>query len=207
MRDSLAKLIAVKGVRGVAVADFSGTILEIAGSLDAPTMSGLFAAYVQVVERAIHADGRAPPLSLCAQFEGGRVILEQHGDRYLAVVADREAQILMLNAARGFLGSELRNRNANDEVPQQRTAVVGTSGLAVPGTVGTQVVQHISTTLERHLGARARFLLQDELTKMGATPQTLRFEQVADLLQAASVHIPNPTAQAQFISEALGDTP
>lgn len=202
----LSKLMRVTGITGAAIFDTTGRCAGLAGSVEQGTMQQLVTSYERLIAKAVSIDNTNLPTRICVQFADGSIFIEQHGDWLLVITASKETNDLMLNAARSYAANELSKQPVTEV--RRSASLVDTrtvSGLATPTVVGRAVVDHIVLTYERYLGARARFLLEEEMERLGATAQSLRFEQVADLLKAAANRIPNSNHRARFISEALGD--
>jgi hypothetical protein len=64
---------------------------------------------------------------------------------------------------------------------------------------------HFSLVYERYVGPLGKRLLEQDVLRMGTTPDELRFDQVADLLDILARRLP-PERRARFTSVALGDT-
>jgi hypothetical protein len=207
MEGILSQLVRVNGVKGAAIFDLAGATRETAGAVDSRVLRETASIFNKVVERAIAADNSKLPTNLCIRFAHGCAFVEQHRDTILVVIADGSTNSHMLNAARSFVGDELRRASAQ-AINAGRTyagPVSSPGGLAVPNTVGLSVVQHIAMTFERYLGPRSRFILEEELQRLGVSERSLRFEQVGDLLIALSKRIPEAGRRPRFITEALGD--
>ena len=85
-------------------------------------------------------------------------------------------------------------------------AASGSNPPEVPAdAVGAPMINHILRVYMRFLGDQAKYLMRDELVKLGVRPQTLRRGQVTDLLDRLSEYIPNRAERRRFRTEALGD--
>lgn len=84
-------------------------------------------------------------------------------------------------------------------------AGVDLGGEVPPDAVGAPMLNHILRVYMRFTGDQAKYLLRDELMKLGVRPQTLRQGQVTDLLDRLGQYIPNRSERRRFRSEALGD--
>ena len=73
-----------------------------------------------------------------------------------------------------------------------------------PDAVGSAFVRHVLRVFTRFAGDQAKFILRDELVRMGVRPQTLRKSQVADFLAALGDTIPSRRERRRFRTEALG---
>ena len=73
--------------------------------------------------------------------------------------------------------------------------------------VGIKVMQHTLVRLARLIGREAATgLLEEELSRIGATPGTILHAQFADLIKSVAVRIADPKKRETFMIQALGDT-
>lgn len=79
-----------------------------------------------------------------------------------------------------------------------------TSNARVAGAVGVKVMRHLLTVTQRYFGQEAQGILERELRKLGATPQTLTSANFADVIRSVSRLLGREHRDA-YIAEVLGD--
>jgi hypothetical protein len=79
------------------------------------------------------------------------------------------------------------------------------NGNRVRGSVGPAVMQHILKALFRFVGAHAKAIIVEELSRLSATPATVMPAIFTDFIHNVASRIPDPGVQDEFIDIALGD--
>lgn len=207
LADTLAKLTRVPSVLGVGISDRIGRCVATAGAFPRAGIEELIRVGLAAHDRVAAADPDGDWRVLTIATGTTQLVVEKLDGGWLLVVFAGDANRALVNTARGFVIADLASmfRVPAEEVPTNVVRAERRAGLAAPDRVGAEVVAHIVRSYERYVGPRANDVISGELTALGATADTLRFSQVADLIRNAARWIPSPRERHEFITSALGD--
>ena len=71
--------------------------------------------------------------------------------------------------------------------------------------IGLRVMRHVLKSLMRQIGRQSKIVLENELSRIGATPSSVRAHQFTDLIMRVAKSIPNADGRTAFINGCLGD--
>ncbi len=107
---------------------------------------------------------------------------------------------LSQSMARDMSSSGIEAQSMNWSRSQSQSQAVATA----PGAVGMKVMRHVLEVALRYFGPDARHLVEGELRRRNATPQTLTSAHFADLIVALSSRLAEEH-RPKFMQEVLGD--
>jgi len=187
----------IPGVNGAFVCNAEGRVL--ASSLKAPIAQALLDTVAKSLSRTAEGvrtlQGKGSP-DLEMVFESGVLILKPLDPGCLCILCAPKVNIPMLNLT------------ANMAVRQLKKAIAGGAGaaLAMPAAGGSQIPAGVVGQVEHELavavGPVAMLVVEETLTKLRCTRETLTEAQVAAFLEGVSAEIPDVAKKAHFMESA-----
>jgi predicted regulator of Ras-like GTPase activity (Roadblock/LC7/MglB family) len=197
MKAILDDLNDIPGVKGAFVCDAEGKLL--ASSLQKPIAQDLLQAVAKTLSRTTEGvrtlQGKGPP-DIEMVFESSVLILKPLDPGSLCILCVPKVNIPMLNLTANMAVRQLKKALAGGGTPAP--AVPAAGGAHIPSAALAQIEHELAVAV----GPVAVLMVDETLSKLHCTRETLTEAQSAAFLEGISAEIPDAAKKARFMESA-----